>query len=69
MVAKLRKGQKKYRKWKMLILKNLAKTQDNNILRTISLPQETIWYPCFKPEIFSQAHKDPYTWNKNFQKI
>ena len=37
--------------------------QDINILRTNSLSQETIRYPCFKPEIVSQAHKDPYTWN------
>ena len=38
-------------------------TQDINILRTNSLSQETIWYPGFNPEIVSQAHKDPYTWN------
>ena len=32
--------------------------------------QETIRYPCFKPEMDSQAHKDPYTWNiKTFQKF
>ena len=31
--------------------------QDINILRTNSLSQETIRYPCFKPEIVSQAHK------------
>ena len=32
--------------------------------------QETIQYPCFKPEIVSLAHKDPYTWNtKIFQKL
>ena len=46
-----------------------AKIQDINILQTISSPQETIQYPCFKPEIFSLAHKDPNTWNKNFPKI
>ena len=41
-----------------------------NILRTNSLSQKTIRYPCFKPEIFLQAHRDPYTWNiKIFQKI
>ena len=34
-------------------------TQDINILRTNSLSQENIRYPCFKPEIFSQAHQDP----------
>ena len=38
-------------------------TQDINILRIKSLSQETIRYPCLKPEIVSQAHKDPYTWN------
>ena len=55
---------------KLQTLKNLSKIQDNNILRTISLSQETIRYPSFKPEIASQAHKDPYTWNKkNFQKF
>ena len=44
--------------------------QDINVLRTISLSQETIRYPCFKPKIVSQAHKDPYTWNKQiFQKF
>ena len=37
--------------------------QDINILRTNSLSQETIRYPCFKPEIISQDHKDPYNWN------
>ena len=42
-------------------------TQDINILRTNSLSKETTQYPCFKPEIVSQAHKDPYTWNiQNF---
>ena len=72
MVVKLRKGQKilknfgEFCKFKQ----NLAKVQDINILRTNSLSQETIWYPCFKPEIVSQAHKDPYTWNtKIFQKF
>ena len=44
--------------------------QDTNILRTSSLSQETIRYPCVKPEKFSQAHKDPYTWIKQtFQKF
>ena len=44
--------------------------QDINILRTNSLSHETIGYPCFKPEIVSQAHKDPYTWNiQIFQKF
>ena len=34
------------------------------------MSQETIRYPSFKPEIVSQAHKDPYTWNtKIFQKF
>ena len=37
-------------------------THDINILRTNSLSQETIRYPCFKPEIVSQTHKDAYTW-------
>ena len=41
-------------------------TQDINILRTNSLSQETIRYPCFKPETVSQTHKDPYTWNIQF---
>ena len=48
-------------------------TQEINILRTNSLSQETIRCPCFKPEIVSQAHKDPYNWNiqifKNFEKF
>ena len=45
-------------------------TQDINILRINSLSQEIIRYPCFKPEIVSQAHKDPYTWNiRIFQKF
>ena len=45
-------------------------TQDINILRTNSLSQETIRYPCFKPEIVSQGHKDHYTWNiQIFQKF
>ena len=45
-------------------------TQDINIFRTNSLSQETIWYPCFKPEIVSQAQKDPHTWNiQIFQKF
>ena len=44
--------------------------QDINILRNNSLSQQTIRYPCFKPEIVSQANKDPYTWNKQiFQKF
>ena len=34
-------------------------TQDINILRTNSLSKETIRYPSFKPDIVSQAHKDP----------
>ena len=51
-------------------LQILAKTQDINILRTISLSQETIQYPCFKPEIVSLAHKDPYARNiEIFQKF
>ena len=46
-------------------------TQDINILRTNSLSQETIGYPCLKPEFVVQAHKDPYTSNtiKIFQKF
>ena len=50
---------------------NLATIQYINILRTISLSQETIQYPCFKPEKDSLAHKDPYNWNmqKIFQKF
>ena len=41
-------------------------TQDINILRINLLSQETIRYPCFKPE----AHKDQYTWNiQIFQKF
>ena len=46
-------------------------TQDINILRTNSLSQETIRYPCFKQEIALQAHKDPYTSHtiKIFQKF
>ena len=44
-------------------------TQDINILRTNSLSQETIRYPCFKSEIVSQAHNDQYAWNiQIFQK-
>ena len=37
--------------------------QDIHILKTISLSQETIQYPLFKPQIVSMAHKDPYLWN------
>ena len=46
-------------------------TQDINILRTNSLSQENTRYPCFRPQIVSQAHKDPYTSNtiKIFQKF
>ena len=45
-------------------------TQDINILRNNSLSQETIRYPCFKPEIVLQAHKDPYIWSiQIFQKL
>ena len=46
-------------------------TQDINILRTNSLSQETIRYPCFKPEIVSQAQKDTNTdtQHTNFPKI
>ena len=45
-------------------------TQDINILITNSLSQDTVRYPCFKPEIVSQAHKDLYTRNiQNFQKF
>ena len=45
-------------------------TQDINILRTDSLSQETIRFHCFRPEIVSHAHKDPYTWNiQIFQKF
>ena len=35
-------------------------TQDINILITNSLSQDTVRYPCFKPEIDLQAHKDLY---------
>ena len=44
-------------------------TQDIKILKTNSLSEETIRYPCFKPEIVLQAQKDPYTSNtiKSFQ--
>ena len=49
---------------------NLAKIHEFNIFGTISLSQETIRNPCFKPEIVSQAHKDRYTWNiQIFQKF
>ena len=34
----------------------------------MSLSQETIQYPCFKPEIFSQTHKDPDNWNESVPK-
>ena len=46
-------------------------TQDINILRTNSLSHETIRYPCFKPQIVLQAHKDPNTSHtiKIFHKI
>ena len=48
-------------------------TQDINILRTNSLSQETIRYPCFKPEIVSQAHKEhtlgTYKFSKNFKSL
>ena len=49
-------------------------TQDIKILRTNSLSQETIRYPCFTPENVLQAHKYPYTSNtkkisKNLKKL
>ena len=69
MVVKLRKGiRKNFENCKFE--QNHAKIQDINIVRTISLSQETLRCPCFKPERVSQADKDPYTWNmiKNFPK-
>ena len=54
----------------MTLRKDDDTKQDINILRTNSLSQETIRYPRFKPEIVSQAHKDPYTCNiQIFQKF
>ena len=44
-------------------------TQDVNILRTNSLSQETIRYPCFKPEIVSQAQRSIHLEHTNFRKI
>ena len=38
-------------------MQNLAKIQDIKILRTNLMFQETIRYPCFKPEIVSQAQR------------
>ena len=29
------------------------------------MSQENIQYPCFKTEIFSLAHKDPYAWKSS----
>ena len=48
---------------------NLAKIQDTNILRIISLSHEIIQYPFFKPGIVSLAHKDPHVQHTNFPKI
>ena len=43
------------------------------MLRIIYWSQETIQYPCFKPELVSVVYKDPYTYNikilQNFEKV
>ena len=59
MVVKLTKGQKILKKFEKncKFKKNLDKFQDINNLRTISLYQETIQYPCFKPEKVSLAQR------------
>ena len=44
-------------------------TQDINILRTNSLSQETIRYPCFKPKFVSQAQRSIHLEQTNFLKI
>ena len=43
--------------------------QDNIILKTNALSQETIRYPCFKPEIVSQAQRSIHLEHKNLPKI
>ena len=43
-------------------------TRDINILRTNSLSQETIRYPCFKPETLSRAQRSIHLEHKNFPK-
>ena len=51
-------------------VKKIAEIHDNNIIRIISLFQETIQYPRLKPETISLSLKVPYTWNiKIFEKI
>ena len=45
----------------------LLKIQDNNILRTNSLSQETIEYTCFKSEIVSLAQRSIHL-EQNFSK-
>ena len=70
-VVELRKWKKHRKVLKTIANVNLTTIQYINILRTISLSQETTQYPCFKPEKDSLAHRDPYTWNmqKIFQKV
>ena len=49
---------------------NLAKVQDINILRNMSLSQETMQYPCFKPERVSPAQRSIHLeHDKHFPKI
>ena len=43
-------------------------TQNLNILRTNSLSQETIRYPCFTPEFVSQAQRSIHLEHTNFPK-
>ena len=59
MIVKLRKGQKIFKKFEndCKFKQKLAKIQDNNIFKTISLSQESMQYPCFKSEIVSLAQK------------
>ena len=43
--------------------------QDINILKINSLSQETIRYPCFKPEIVLQAQRSIHLEHTNFPKF
>ena len=53
----------------MTLRKDADNKQDINMLITNSLSQETIRYPCFKPEIVSQAQRSIHLEHTNFPKI
>ena len=68
MVVKLREGQKNGNFLNNCkFYQELAQIQDINILRTISLSQETIQYTCFKPETVSLAQRSIHL-EQNFSK-